>query len=181
MLIIASVPHTGSHFLIDLIDYAILRDEADIKHALERNHKVYRFHHVYGGESMEWLLKYGSMAPVISPLRHPMDVAQSWKNRGKPIIEHKVHAPMIELFHSLIELSKRIPMHFLPLDHPNREQYLKRISAVAGRTFKTRWDRFGPVPKNPHKELTEAEIEAVSDLMTDPFFGPFYGWEVPNG
>ncbi len=174
MLIIASVPHTGSHFLIDLIDYEILRDESDIKHALERNHKVYRFHHVYGGESMEWLLKYGSMAPVISPLRHPMSVAQSWKNRGKPIIEHDVHAPMIELFQALIELSKQVKMYFLPLDHPMREQYLKRISDVAGRSFKTRWDRYGPIPSNPHQDLTVAEIDAVNELMTDPFFEQFY-------
>ena len=174
MLIIASVPHSGSHFLIDLIDYTVLPDESMLSHAVERNQRFYRFHHVYGGESMEWLLKYGKLAPVISPLRHPMAVAQSWKNRGKPIAEHAVHAPMVRLFHNLIELSKRVRMYFLPLDHPERERYLRRIAEVAGRNFKTQWSYYGPGPVNPEIALTQADRDAVAELMTDPFFGEFY-------
>lgn len=82
---------------------------------------------------------------------------------------------MIELFHSLIELSKKVKIHFLPLDHPERERYLRRISDLAGRNFKTRWDRFGPVPKDPHQDLTDEDIEAVNVLAAEPFFEQFYG------
>lgn len=175
ILIIASVPHTGSHFLIDLIGYEVMRDKADIRHEVERNQRVYRFHHVYDGESMEWLLKYGNIAPVISPLRHPMSVAQSWKNRGKPIDKHEVHAPMVRLFQNLIDLSKKVNMRFLPLDSPDRDQYLRRISDVARRNFKTQWAYYGPGPVNPTVPLTQSDRDAVDNLMTDPFFRLYYG------
>jgi len=175
MLILASVPHTGSHFLIDLIDYTVLPKDDMFSKAVERNQRFYRFWHVYGGESIECLLKFGKHAPVIAPLRHPMLVAQSWKNRGKPIVEHEVHAPMIKLFHNLIDLSRQVTMYFLPLDLPDRDQYLRRIETVAGRNFKTQWSYYGPGPVSPQVELTEDDRAAVRELMTDPFFERFYG------
>ncbi len=173
-LIIASVPHTGSHFLIDLTGYTVLDDPENISRAVERNLRVYCFRHVYGGESIELLTKWGKMAPLISPLRHPMSVAQSWKNRGKPIFEIEQRASMIKLFHKLIDLSKAVKIHFLPLDLPNKQRYLDRICEVAKRRLKTNWVRFGPSDTKPHIPLTEADIEAVGELMTDPFFEPFY-------
>lgn len=174
-LIIASVPHTGSHFLIDLVDYTVLPKDDMMQHAVERNQRFYRFHHVYGGESMEWLLKYGKMAPVISPLRHPMAVAQSWKNRGKPIVKHDVHAPMVQLFHNLIDLAQRVRVTFLPLDVPDRNARLRRVSEVAGRSLRTRWAIYGPGPVKPDIALTDSDREAVADLMQHPFFEPYYG------
>lgn len=174
-LIIASVPHTGSHFLIDMVGYTVLPKDSMMKHAIERNQKFYRFHHVYGGESMEWLLKFGQMAPVISPLRHPMSVAQSWKNRGKAITKEDRRAPMVDLFHNLIELAQRVRITFLPLDVPNRNLHLRRVSEVARRQLRTRWAFFGPGSVKPEIALTSSDRDAVTELMTHPFFEPYYG------
>ena len=177
MLIVGTVPHTGSHFLINMLEengYSVLPKDEMMRHAVERNQRFYRFQHVYDS-SMDLLTEYGRIAPVISPLRHPMSVAQSWKNRGKPIVKQDVHAPMIYLFHNLIELAQRVRVSFLPLDMPCRGARLNRVSEIAGRSLRTRWAYYGPGPVKPDVPLTEDDKAAVDELMTHPFFQQHYG------
>lgn len=146
-MIIASVPHTGSRFTQSLFQ------------------KKPVFLHVYKGESIEEIIKHSQ---IIVPLRHPLAVAQSWVNRGKPIRWHPKHEAMCVMWRTLIDVVAPLLPMYLPLDLPSRDHYLHRISAAIGEKLDTDWST---VSDNlPSKPLTDDDKSAVAELMADPFF-----------
>lgn len=175
MIVVASCPHSGSHFVVDLLGYP-LRSEA------RGNERCQNLYHVYPGESLEIIKRHVDAGDtLVSPMRHPMAVAQSWANRGKPIAEHPVHQPMIELFRNLIDIVDKWGVTYLPLDVPDRDRWLKRLGERIGAELKTDWR-----PKSHHDirpaTLHHDDIAAVDELLTDPFFGQFgYTQEIGYG
>lgn len=156
MILVASVPHTGSHFAVHTIGLP-----------------AQNLYHVYEGESLRIIKDaHESGALIVVPMRHPMQVAQSWANRGKPIVEHPVHEPMVRLFRSLIEHVVPLDPMYLPVDVPDREVYLRALSAALGKELVTDW-----APEAHHEirpaTLDDDDIEAVRDLLADPFFKRF--------
>ena len=166
MIIVASCPHTGSHFAVNTIGLPLRNwDRGGVS--------AQNLYHVYSGESLE-IIKRGARegATLVVPMRHPMAVAQSWANRGKPIAEHPVHEPMIKLFRNLIEHVVPLNPLYLPVDVPNRDKYLRALSDVVGRELKTDW-----APASHHEiapaKLFDDDIAAVHELLRDPFFEEF--------
>lgn len=82
-MIVTSVPHSGTHFVVYelLKDYTDVRDD-DFKAGLWKYQS-----HTYSNamDELKRLLSQGH--PCIVPVRHPVLVAQSWKRRGKEPLE----------------------------------------------------------------------------------------------
>jgi hypothetical protein len=148
-VIIASVPHSGSRFVSALLGVP--------------------FWHVYQGESLEKILGHDV---IVVPLRHPMKVAQSWKNRGKPIVSHPKHEPMIAMWRTLIDVIAPLEPLYVPVDSENRDVYLAKLGKATKRRLKTDWrgksDGYLLTPLNDEDEA------AVRTLLADPFFEQFY-------
>jgi hypothetical protein len=152
VILVASVPHSGSRFVLKLLG------------------KPAFFWHVYQGESLEYITELGKFCPVVVPLRHPRAVAQSWVNRGKPIRTHAKHEAMCVMFRTLIDVVDKLKPLYLPVDVPNRDEYLSALKGVAGELH-TNWE---PVTDGlPQKALSEDDELAVSELLADPFFARF--------
>ena len=145
MIVLASVPHSGSRFVLKLLPQPVF------------------FRHVYEGESIEQIVALSRAYPVVVPLRHPLAVAQSWKDRGKPIASHPKHEPMVAMWRTLIDVVDPLYPRYLPIDVPDRDAYFAGLE--------TDWV---PVKdSNPHVPLTDEDRAAVSELLADPFFARF--------
>lgn len=163
------MPHTGSHFAVNTIGLPLRNwDKGGVA--------AQNLYHVYDGESLSIIKQaHSEGAMLVVPMRHPMSVAQSWANRGKPIVEHPVHEPMIKLFRNLIEHIVPLNPLYLPVDVPDREKYLAKLSKAVGRELKTSWDRVSHHDIRPAR-LFDDDIAAVIELLKDPFFRDFnYG------
>lgn len=149
-MIVASVPHSGSRFVSELVRAPFL--------------------HVYTtGESLGEIRKHDV---IVVPVRHPMAVAQSWKNRGKPIVSHPKHEPMMAMWRTLIDVIAPLKPYYVPVDSENREQYLAKLGKRIRRKLTTDWrkvsDGYLITPLNDEDEA------AVKELLADPFFEQFY-------
>jgi hypothetical protein len=148
-LIVASVPHSGSRFVSELLRVP--------------------FWHVYQGESLERIFEH---EVIVVPLRHPLAVAQSWKNRGKPIVSHPKHEPMVAMWRTLIDVIAPRKPFYVPVDSDQREVYLAKLGKALRRRLKTDWkfksDGYLMTPLNDEDEA------AVKSLLADPFFEQFY-------
>jgi hypothetical protein len=166
MVVIASVPHSGSHFAVETVGLPLRsRAPGGVAYA--------NLWHVYSGESLKYIKENAEGGMVVVPLRHPLAVAQSWANRGKPIAEHPVHEPMIRLWRNLIEHVVPLKPYYLPVDIEKRETYLKRLGKALGREIKTTWHRVSHHPVERAAQLFDDDIEAVLDLIKHPFFKEF--------
>ncbi len=111
--------------------------------------------------------------PVVVPLRHPFEVANSWRSRFEPLEK------MFEQWRELTEICNEIDVYFLPIDHPDRQIYLKTLSDCVGVPLETRWKKYGHKPGNA--EFTQDEIKSLIELAHSPFVTQFYGEDVSHG
>lgn len=108
------------------------------------------------------------MYPTIVPFRHPMSIAESWKKRGKPLSNLAVQ---YQIFREAVACNNPF---YLPLDAPNREEYLDQIRKRIGMPIETSWPVIGS--ENSTATLTRVEEDQVRHMMSDGFFGQF-GYE----
>lgn len=144
MAIVASTPHSGSHFLANLLNLP--------------------FRHYYKGEIADleredW---------IFTPLRNPYAQARSWKKRGKSVLpDDTARESLTQMWDSLLRL-RRTPV-FLPLDTGSRDEHLRVIEHVLRREISTDW---APLNHEPgHVTLTDDEMRAIKQYM--PFFARF--------
>lgn len=123
--------------------------------------------HVYSGESLEEIKRHELVAV---PLRHPLKVAESWKRRGKPVVEHPVHEAMCVMFRTLIDQIDPLEPVYLPLDNSQREAALIELGLRTGRLLVTDWEPATDDVEFPAVSLSDYERLAVVELMADPFF-----------
>lgn len=106
---IFSVPHTGTHFVKELLE----------AHGLQVKAK-----HVEGYKDDEEI--------IILPVRDPEATCKSWSARGR-------RDGFIERWEKLNEISQNPNAHILPIDTDDRDEYLKALSKVLNVELNTDW------------------------------------------
>lgn len=166
MIVVAGVHHTGNnfvwqHLLKGMTQVGMNYDPSGRKRPPENG--FVRIHcdlsqHNY----LEWWI---SRYLCIVPLRHPLTVARSWKARDKDLSLLPVQWQILKK-----EVDPHEPM-YLPLDSPDRMNWLDTISRNMGQELQTGW----PVVMSCNKsaELTDEEREGVVAVMADGFFDRF--------
>lgn len=89
--------------------------------------------------------------PIITTVRHPYLVAESWKRRGKPLSE------LIQNFRLLVDEIDKLNPLYLPIDVDNRQQHLDVINLELGLNLETDWG----ITNSEHNtyDLKREEIE----------------------
>jgi hypothetical protein len=187
---IMSVPHTGTHFVLNLLGGS--RDElADWmnKEFRANNGHVFYVSHVYRLPIFEMVESKGYN--IIAPLRHPITTVKSWHDKytKEPVeipegmtdqevaeIERYVKPSWVpKLYKAMIVASQLYDINFIPIDSPHRDDYLRKFKKKFGLQLNTFWK-----PLNSHGEST---IELPDDLLTSTqnmmnenkeFFDMFY-------
>jgi len=91
--------------------------------------------------------------PLFLPMRHPFDVAKSWIKRGWPI-NHLFFAE----WHNLFWLQEKYDGHWLPIDTPDRDEYLQAAGKISGLELTTDW--------KPH-EATETDFKPLGMTLDE--------------
>ncbi len=164
MIVVTSVPHTGSQFVTQhLLGGAGLTSPNDVY-----------FQHVENGTvpMLRKLMLKGW--PCIVPMRHPLKVAGTWTSRGKPLYQ------LWDYWRRLVSAIDPLKPLYLPIDVPNRQGYLDVICAELLVDFKTDWPVIGSggmdsafdTYKGGERRLVDGMFEELGD-----FFGRF-GYEL---
>lgn len=175
LIIVATVHHTGTHFIEEDIlsdfDARSLNYCGKIAGPSGKNIKI-RIH--LEPANTENLTEWCSQCEVVVPMRHPISVAESWKARPKKMTQMTQEDLIIQwnILKSVVD-----PHHpiYLPLDVPDRDNWLQALNAKTGLNIHTHW----PVIMSCNKsaELNDDERESVFEVMADGFFDRF-GYEV---
>lgn len=172
MICVASIPHSGTHFITELIGLPIQQ--------LSRCGEAYmQTVHTYPGASVERITKMKREGfRIVSPLRHPMAIAQSWANRGKPVAGLGSGDRLVDVLRCMIDEVSPMVDAWLPLDAPERETFLVRLSRIVGRDLKTDWAKRSNVDVPRNAIMPESDTLAILDILQDPFWRRFsYGIE----
>ncbi len=141
-MIVLSVRHTGSHFLNDALGLSGYFIHSGIKREIVD----------------KWL---GGHDVIVSPLRDPKDVWASFCKRDHPE----------ELFwkdwNALIDLNKQYKIHYVPIDHPERDACFSAISDEV-----VDWDKRLGAIKNVTGEFRKIDLSPIYKI---PFVSQFYG------
>ncbi len=111
--------------------------------------------------------------PIIVPMRHPFSVAHSWRLRGELVEKMFAQYKMLE---AICAVSTPL---FLPVDHPDRDDYLELMSAVLETPLTTDWAKYA---HKPGTVFIDSRARAdIAALVAKPFCGKFYNGSVPHG
>lgn len=170
MLVLTSVPGSGTHFVLDQLFHDWKRGGLRNPGLWDQD-KIYYSQHSYA-KALSGLLELAEKHTLIIPLRHPMAVAQTTKNRGQHL------TMMVECFRTIIDYLDKFDPCYLPLDRPDRQEYLTRLNERCGTKFETDWPVIRHETRNDRQErlILEGEASLVNKLMEDPFFSRF-GYE----
>ena len=113
--------------------------------------------------------------PIIIPLRHPISVAKSWRVRGEPL---EAMFDQWALLAEIVDVSRPL---FLPVDHPERDEFLREMSGQLNMDLQTRWKKYGSKPGSNDVVLTPVDTLAVQELIANTFLKYFYTEDVPHG
>ncbi len=163
MLIATSVPHTGSQFLFEYV----LGDLGRVEEPSDGG--GFFFRHI-SFQHAALIRSYAKKYPCIVPMRHPMKVALSYKKRRESL------QPMFEGFRMLVTAIDPLKPYYLPIDVPDRQNWLDRINTDLGLELRTDWAVIGEHdPLGPPGRLCSTEIAWVEGLMEElsGFFGRF--------
>ena len=167
---VASVHHTGTQF----ITHEILKtfearslDHRNLVAGPAAKDIWIRIH--CEPQSIDRLGYWCSSRATIVPLRHPAKVAASWKARGKDL------SRLVAQWNILKNIVDEHDPMYLPIDVPDRMNWLDTISRNIDRELQTDW----PVVMSCNKSATLSENDkaAVIEVMADGFFDRF-GYEV---
>ena len=169
MIIVPTVRHSGSHFVVDLLGHDIAKTIPWKQvHTAKPNDLIFDHISPY---------KVDVMIPLINnhltiiPLRHPYVIAKSWDDRKKD------KADLIQSIETLVNDIDPLEPYYLPLDVPDRQDYLDELNVATGLSLTTRWTPRGVVQNNAaltHRDVQpSAEIEALCERIK-PFLDGFY-------
>jgi hypothetical protein len=141
MIVVASVPHSATRFVIE--------------HLLDGE----CFHRHLDAECIPALRAQARNHPLIIPLRHPRDVALSWKARRRPLPSlPPMYRAMVTAFDPLRPL-------YLPVDHRARDDYLEQVNAMTGLRLRTDWPIWKSLDLRGRFDGTDAEL--VDDMIAE--------------
>lgn len=167
MIVVVSMHHSGTHFVLEhlLADYPRIGNE--IGEAVPAKFKVHKHCEPENVNALEWWLQ---RYPCIVPLRHPAKMVASWATRdGKPMAELKRQYAMLEF------LDQRYRLNYLPLDTLHRERDLYDLNAALDTDFRTDWR---VVMSNGKSAILDAEqLGMVDELLCLNLNQRFYARE----
>lgn len=170
MLTLTSVPGSGTHFFLDYLFRGWNRGGPRRPPAMDER-KYYWAQHCYP-KATQTILEMGRKYQMVIPLRHPMSVLQTTKNRGQDI------TLMIDCFKVITDcLDVELEPCYLPLDIPERQDYLDKLNERCGTEFVTDFPVIRPhIATRRDLLILEHEHDAVLKMMEHPFYKRF-GYE----
>lgn len=170
-LIIATVQHTGSRLLVDMVRRHGWVEEQQLKvltQPVADNGHIFCHATAANAAAIKARIRQGCVC--LTTLRHPREVVASWHKRGKETdFLWKQWRAFFEVVapHAL----------FLPIDTPQRETHLARISERIGKPLQTDWPQIGAWT-DPATQLDRHDpyIDQLAALWIDhgAFFEQFY-------
>lgn len=107
---------------------------------------------------------------VICAMRDPMDVYYSWLRRGKTVGKW-----FCQLWENLFAIHDENESYWMPVDTPDRDEYLARISERIGVNIETDWKRRGafksPAVARVGQNMTETQVRAFYRSLPFEQFG----------
>lgn len=180
-IFIASVHHTGTQFTCKLFVDAGYEQNSKWPEGRKGTPDPANYFHrshiadSVGTELRHWL---DLGIPIVVPIRHPIAVLKSWLVRKKDPLELK------KQFELLIKVVDPYKPLYLPLDSPDREDYLTDIRLKVDLGLKTDWKPYRSKLKgSDHRAQLEpvaptaAGLEAIMPFLFHPLFENFYGVE----
>lgn len=166
MILIASIAHSGTHFVGELLDYPY-QNESRCGEQFARSMHTYPD----GLGLLHEAVK--QQAIVVAPLRHPWAIAQSWANRGKRISRHPSQPTLVDVMRCMIDDVAPHVTAWLPLDVPDRDVYLRTLSVIVGKDLKTDWEPRGHHPVHRDAIMPDYDKLAIEEILQDPFWERF--------
>lgn len=162
-LLLVSVQRTGTRFTQRILTAAKIKT-AQIHPVQTRTNQL-----------DNWLKKNTKQnLPIIVSLRHPISVALSWRSREDSVEK------MFDQWAYLVQIIAVSKPLFLPVDHPEKQEYLDELSRYVGKPLETDWKKYGNRPVTPPAELSSGEIDQCNQLVATTFLSDFYE-DVPHG
>ncbi len=165
MIIVPTIPNTGTHFLLDLLGVQ--------PKGMLWNYQVngIEYGHIYPEWKRHFLPLIENNLTLI-PLRHPFVVAKSWADRGGNPYE------MIDMWDLLVDEIDPLNPVYLPIDsYVTRNGYLNALNIRTGLRLKTDWAPVGAVNGNHglrHHELEPDELMVELVDRISGFLERFY-------
>lgn len=166
MILVPTIPHAGTHFMRDVLFAGMVQGT---KGRVRVEHLT--------PSSCPTLVEMGRKAEgVVIPLRHPCEIALSWRRRGKDILGATGSATLGQWMSNMVEYFDPLDPHYLPLDTSERELYLRRMNFDLGLELETDWQ---PVRGEEYQQpavLTQQEFGHILEAIGDhaEFWARFY-------
>jgi len=125
--VLISVPHTGTHFTLRMLEDAGYTPLGLFEETRER--RIVRYGHVLKQGQADKELELSKTRPLVVPLRHPYRVWESWRLRSKHVRD------FVWCFRVIAELDA----HFVPIDSGVRDAAVERLSETLGVKLEPDW------------------------------------------
>ena len=176
MIVIPTVPHTGTMFVADLfkrIGYwrGALNDHLQPDEYLTGRKTVF-IGHVVKQSQVDLALDKIRFCDCVVPLRHPYLVWESWKRQGL------LFEPFTQAWMNLIQQIDPHKPCYLPIDSEIRVYWLQELNCRLNLNIQTNWPVINSRNQTSHLKYTDIEadqniVKFTQDIQ--PFIDRFYG------
>lgn len=156
MILVPTIRHTGSHFILDLLG----SDVGCAKNPGQQDGTPGEIIWDHVDANLKFFADLGSRHPMVIPLRHPKVAAASWRGRGK---DQKV---MISHFRMVLDHLDPLDPLYLPIDSEDRTHFLNEIRNELDMPLKTNWEPLG-VRKSTHSWRHTDHIQGIDSAVYD--------------
>jgi hypothetical protein len=186
---ILSIPHTGTHFVLDLLGGSVPKLKEQMNIPYEQNGNSYYVSHSYRLTIFEIMEDQGY--EIVCPMRHPITTIISWANwqARQPVDLNAVvggdNLPDVwqyfepdfvpKLYRGIITANQLYNINFLPIDSEYRQDYLDCFNRKYNLNITTQWKPLNSIGEHD-EQVPERLIDEVEHLTkSNPeFFGMFY-------
>ena len=154
---VASVMHSGTHLIYKMLTSCLKCKGVSIEASRAGEHGVFLFHLVDAHRDAL------DMRHLVTPMRHPVRIAESFRRRGKPIED------MYRQFENLA----RIDPIFIHVDRVDRDAYVARAGKELGVQLHTDWPLLSPKNTLGYK-VTPARIKSIPAFIMDIYDKSIY-------
>lgn len=168
VVLVTSIPHAGTRFVFEHLLSPLRRSSET-----EVDPEGFLLEHISPDKVPRiraWLRLY----PCIVPIKHPRDVAISWKKRNLNNRTYYQTQNLCDYYRRLVSAVDPFEPFYLPLDRPDRQEYLDSINRGTWLNLETDWPIWQSI--GGHARLNEEEEEMVVDLLDElsGFFTRFW-------
>jgi hypothetical protein len=173
MVIVPTIRNTGSHFVLRLLgkQHPWRPDILTWRGADRANEDSVVFDHVFPHQKGLFLPLIRDNLTIV-PLRHPFLTAKSWKDRNHD------KSDLVGMWETMVFDIDPLKPFYLPLDVPDRQDYLDALNEATGLNLVTDWTPRGV--KHGNSDLRYQDVSPTPEIMAlteriQPFLDRFYG------